>query len=390
MPDTVRVTSRQSWLSRLGKAVAGVVVGLAMIVAAFPLLWWNEGRAVHRARSLEEGANVVVSIRADSVSAANEGKLVHASALATTEETLTDPDFGIAGAAIRLSRIAETYQWREESSSQKRKKLGGGEETTTTYRYKKAWAREHVDSSSFHSPSGHENPAGLEWESRTLTARQVTFGAFTLPPEMVSKIGGSQARPVEESDEAKMQALGFRAADGGTFFKGRNPSDPEVGDVRVRFEVALPQTISIVAAQRGSSFETYQARAGSGILLLEDGEVSAAEMFEAARTANTITTWLLRGAGFLAMFIGLLLVVRPIAVAGSVVPLLGSLVGAGTGLLSFLVALALSLTTVGIAWIVYRPLLAAGLLVAAAGAMTLLMRRRRPKQVVPPPLPVAR
>jgi hypothetical protein len=155
----------------------------------------------------------------------------------------------------------------------------------------------------------------------------------------------------------------------------------------VRFEVTLPQTVTVVAAQRGTSFATYQAKAGSGILLLQEGPVSAAGMFEAAQTANTIKTWLLRGAGFLLMFFGLLLVVRPISVAGSVVPLLGSVLGAGTGLLSFLAAMALSLTTIGIAWIAYRPLLAVGLLVAATAAVALLLRRRRPKQIVPPPIP---
>jgi hypothetical protein len=58
MPDSVAVTTRESWLSRLGKAPAGLVIGLVMVVAAFPLLWWNEGRAVHRARSLQEGASL--------------------------------------------------------------------------------------------------------------------------------------------------------------------------------------------------------------------------------------------------------------------------------------------------------------------------------------------
>ncbi|RPJ74545.1 MAG: hypothetical protein EHM24_05900, partial [Acidobacteria bacterium] len=349
----------------------------------------NEGRAVHRARSLAEGASLVLSVPPVTVSATHEGKLVHVCALATTDETLKDPDFGISAAAIRLSRVAETYQWQEEASSRKRTKLGGGEETTTTYTYKKAWSSRHIDSATFHTPSGHENPPAVQWESTTVYPQRVAFGAFMLPPDLVSKIGGSEVREAEVSDEATMQARGFTPAEAGWFHSG-NPSDPQVGDVRVRFEVTRPQTVSIVAAQRGSSLEPYGAKGGSSILLLERGEVSAEAMFKAARTSNTITTWLLRGAGFLLMFIGLALILKPIAVIGSFVPHLGSLLGAGTGLLSFCLALAVSLATMSIAWIAYRPLAAVGLLAVGGVAVVLVLRRRRPKPVVPPPLPAGR
>ena len=108
-----------------------------------------------------------------------------------------------------------------ESSSKKRKKLGGGEETTTTYRYEKTWSPGHLDSSSFKSPGGHENPSSLQWRSRTVTSGRVTCGAFTLPPQLVDKIGGAAARPAEPEDVDKMRARGFALADGGVYYKGR-------------------------------------------------------------------------------------------------------------------------------------------------------------------------
>jgi hypothetical protein len=402
MPDTVTVTSSKSWFSRVLGAFAGVLVGLALIVASFPLIWWNEGRAVHRLRSLQEGASVVVDAAPDTVSPANEGKLVHLSGLATTDETLTDTDFGISAQAIRLSRIAETYQWAEHSSTKKRKKLGGGEETTTTYTYSKEWAGQRVDSSGFKSPSGHENPASLQWVPYSLSAQRVSLGAFTLPPDVASKIEGAQPRPAQASDVQSMAAEGFRQVEPGKFFKGRNPSDPQVGDVRVRYEVVLPQTISLVAVQRGSTFEAFHASAGSDVLLVEPGSVPAGQMFKAAIASNRILTWVLRVAGFLAMFLGFVLVLRPISVLGSVIPILGSLLGAGTGLIAFLVALTLSFTTMALAWLAYRPLLGGGLLVLAAASIALLVRAHRktkpvvtppavppaaPPPVVPPPIP---
>lgn len=386
MPDTVRVTTRQSLPSRIGGALVGILVGLVLFLAAFPLLWWNEGRAVHRARSLAEGASIVQDVPVDAVNAANEGKLVHLTGLATTDQQLTDEAFGVSATALRLSRVAETYQWREESKSEKRKKFGGSEETVTTYHYSRTWSSGHHDSSAFREPSGHENPASLAWESQALTADRVTCGAFTLGPDIVGKIGHSERRPIEEADTQALQAEGFRAAQG-MFYKGADPGNPAVGDVRVRFEVTKPQTVSLVAQQRGAGFAPYRAKAGSTILLVEEGEVPAGEMFAAARKANAITTWLVRLGGFLAMFLGLALVLRPISVIGSIVPLIGSVLGAGIGLLSFAGAAVLSLVTIAFAWLAYRPLVGGFLLVLAAGCVVLAMRSRRPKVVVPPPIP---
>lgn len=388
MSDQVTVTSRTSWFGRIGKAIVGVGIGLLMMLVAFPLLWWNEGRAVHRARSLAEGATIVVHVPIGKVDPGNEGKLIHLNGLATTEDTITDPDFGVSATAIRLARIAETYQWKEEKHSKKRKKLGGGEETSTTYSYKKTWSRTHIDSSDFHSPRGHENPASLVWESRTMTAPRVTLGAFTLSSDLVDKISHTRPRPIEDADEQNLRAAGFAVA-GNLFFKGRNPSDPQVGDVRVQFEVVEPRTVSIVAQQSGSSFRTYQAKAGSGILLLEEGDLAAAEMFKAAEAANTRTTWLVRLGGFVLMFIGLVLVLRPLSVLASVIPALGSVVGAGTGFLSFLMALVLAVATMALAWIAYRPLIGGSLLALVAGMLFLFLRgrRKKPAPVVPPPIP---
>jgi hypothetical protein len=387
VPDIVTVTSREGCLSRIGQSIAGVFVGLLLVLASFPLLWWNEGRAVHRARSLEEGAGAVIDVPADPVSPANDGKLVHLSGLAAADQPVTDPDFGISAQAIRLERVAETYQWRETSSTTKRKRLGGSEETVTTYKYEKTWSRSHIDSSSFREPAGHENPPSLQWEPRTMTAARVTCEAFVLSPELIGKIGGSTDRPVARGDDEKMRAAGFTSSEGHTFYR-RSPSNPLIGDVRVRFEVILPQTVSIVATQRGTTFEAYHAQAGSDILLLETGTVSAEEMFKSARTSNRILTWVLRAAGFLAMFLGFVLVLRPISVVGSVIPFVGSILAAGAGFVAFFCALALSLTTIALAWLAYRPLLGGGLLALAVASVVLLLRRRRqPRAVIPPPIP---
>ena len=88
-------------------------------------------------------------------------------------------------------------------------------------------------------------------------------------------------------------------------------------------------------------------------------------MFAAAERENTVITWLLRVGGFLLMCFGVSRIFRPLVVVADVVPFFGNLIGMGVGLVSFVVAAPLSLLTIAVAWVFYRPLLGIGLLLAA-------------------------
>lgn len=122
MPDRVSVTTRQGWGSRLSESIKSVRFGVVLFGVAFPLLFWNEGRVVRTAKSLEEGAGVVVSAGADSVSASNEGKLVHVSGFTKTDEVLDDEVFGISENAIQLVRATSRCisGWRSRAPRPKR------------------------------------------------------------------------------------------------------------------------------------------------------------------------------------------------------------------------------------------------------------------------------
>ena len=67
------------------------------------------------------------------------------------------------------------------------------------------------------------------------------------------------------------------------------------------------------------------------------------------------------------MLVGLNLILKPLPVLADVLPILGDILRVGTGIIAFLSAAILSLVTVAIAWVVYRPLLGIALLVLAAG-----------------------
>jgi len=131
--DRYTEVTKESWFKRLGNAFKGILFGFLLIGISFVLLFWNEGRAVKTMKTLKEGKGIVVPIRADKLDPENNGKLVHVTGKATTEEILEDSVFNVSIRAIKLKRVVQMYQWKEVVTSKTKKKLGGETETVKTY-----------------------------------------------------------------------------------------------------------------------------------------------------------------------------------------------------------------------------------------------------------------
>ena len=398
----VTETTRTSWITRLGDSFKGVLTGLAMFIAAFPLLFWNEGRAVATAKALAEGESNVVSLPSAAVDQANEGKLIHFTGKAETQDVLTDSIFGISLTGIRLERSVEMYQWEEESHSETRKKLGGGEETVTTYTYKLDWSSRPIDTGAFHDPKYQgTNTVLANFEDMTQWAPNVTFGAYTLPDFLKHSIGGSVSMNITSadvdipsiagslmlpSDEATRRFYyGDVSADqlvhaaGSTIYLGVNPGSPKVGDVRVSFKQTPPADISIIAQVIRDTFEPYTASNGYTFSKLSMGKASMAKMFEDAKSSNNIMAWVLRVIGILVVVAGIRAIFTPLEVLADVVPLVGNIVGAGVGIVAWLLGLAWSCIVIAVAWVRFRPIVAGCLLAAAVALVGFLFMKGRKK-----------
>ena len=381
----VTETTTESWGSRLGNSIKGVLFGLALFIGGFPVLFWNEGNSVKTARAIDEGEGACVSVESNAkVDAENDGKLVHMSGKADTQDVLSDGVFGVSATAIRLRREVEMYQWIEESHTTEKKKVGGSVEKTTTYTYKKDWSSHAINSGDF-KEAGHDNPGVIEFPGEEQYAANVSFGAFRLSEKQIHMIGSSRdfAFPTN-----------FTCALPRTQVKGKiiyvpntetrsNPlnnrdvaTQPRIGDMRVTFSVIYPHDISVIAKQKGDSFIDYTAKNGKKLNYLANEVKDAAAMFETARTNNAIMTWLIRLGGFLMMFFGLSAVFKPLSVLADVLPILGDIVGMGTGLVAGLISLVCSLITIAVAWIFFRPVLGILLLVAAGALIGLLVKKR--------------
>ncbi len=390
MAESYTKTTYQSWGDRIKDSFRGAIVGLILFVGAFPVLFWNEGRAVLRTQTLEEGEKVVLSIEADEIDWLYDDKLVHLTGKTATNETLSDDKFNVAVKnAIKLRRVVEMYQWQEESHIETREQFGGGSETITTYTYFKQWSSILNDSNKFQQPEGHQNPAYMPVKGETFVAKKVKLGLFSLSKNLINQMNNYQQLPITPEIFAKMQEKGVTHLDGkeiqlkqASFYIGNNPSFPEIGDLRIKFEWVKPELISVIAKQMGSKLMPYKTKAGGVIELFEYGEVTAQEMFEHAKMENIIITWFLRIIGFIMMFIGLNLLFEVLRMLAAVVPTIGNIIGILGGIFAFLVALVFSLITIAVAWLFYRPLLGLTILVIAGSLLVLILYFSKPKQSV--------
>lgn len=386
MSDQFREVTSVSWFGRIRNALIGVLVGLLLVVAMVAVLFWNEGRAVTTARSLAEGASAVVSVGADAIDTANDGRLIHVSGALATSEGLEDEDFGISAKGVRLVREVEMYQWVEHAKSESTTKLGGGEETVTTYSYTKEWQDRPVSSSEFKQPSGHENPS-MEIEGRSFQISEAKLGAFTLGEPVLDLLGNADKLSILPSQKAAIESVfaGSQrlSVSNGQIFLGASPAAPGVGDYRIGYQLVPLGDVSIIGQQEGAGVAAYQTEAGDELLMVDSGKVAAEKMFAEAVTANKIITWLLRAGCLLLLMLGFSLLLGPLGVLADVIPFVGSIVRMGTGLIAFVLALLVGTTTIAIAWFWYRPLLALGILAAGLALSFLLTKIGRRKAAAP-------
>lgn len=292
-------------------------VGVILFLGAFPLLFWNEQRAVRRYDALEEGESQVITI--DSLDPSNNGELVHFTAnLFNGGSNLTDSTFGIEclnADCLMLQRSTEMYQWDQNPDES----------------YRSEWF------GSINSPvdQGRKNPTSFRFPSQNFIANPMMAGAYELPSEIVNYVIQSRSPidvSVDQISDATLQQEatatnfgGFRFGNGteqnlvklpvipsvddinderisidvsvdqirdaifqkkatATYFGGfrfgtGTEQNPDIGDERISFLEIRPSEISVKAF-------VSESGKGGGILIYKTGNFSSAELFEKEKRRN--------------------------------------------------------------------------------------------------------
>ena len=411
--------------TRVGNSFLAIGTGFILFCIGTALLWWNEGRTVKTEKMLEEvGGSYVEMENPNKKDASLDGELICGSALATTEDSLSDKQFGVGAKAIALHRRVEYYQWVEDSKESSEDKLGGKEVTTTTYTYSKKWVSQPIESSEFKDPAyQNKNMVLTTIEESEQYAENVKFGAYQLNETLIHMISSregldlninedllkeldknaqvayerfygvkkSAKQTVEQlaettvlSDSAKAVADSLKAVNdsiiknavnkkdleyvhlaGNVLYFGRVPGSPEVGDVRVTFEKVVPAKVTVMAVVDGDSFKSFKAKNGKRFQRLVMGKKSGDEIIDIEKETNNMLLWVFRIFGVMLVIGGLKGIFGFLETVLKVVPFIANIFGWGVGVVCTILGLVWSLIVIAIAWLFYRPILGITLLVIA-------------------------
>lgn len=356
-------------MKRITNSFAGILGGFVFVVIGIVLLWWNEGNNVKNLKTTGEMDKVVVDVGSDSVDSNNDGKLIATHGKVINEQELVDSTFNVKVVSPIMKRVVEVYQWEENSSTD--------DDGNTTYSYNKVWDSELIDSSDFHD-KGKANPKTKMYDDEVYTSKDVGIGAFKLSSNQIETL--STKANYSDFDTETISKLNLTVS---THYltNSKNLENPNIGDTRISFVYNNSTELSVLAVQQGNTFVDFVSSAGKSVNRVMDGTHSGHEMINVIKSENNFLKWLLRFIGTILCIGGIGAILKPISAITSYIPILGSLVGAAVGLVSFVLGLALSLIIIAVAWIRFRPILGICLLaIVAALIVFLIMRSKKQKE----------
>jgi len=337
------------------------IVGIIMIIVGCGILFWNEGRAVKTAVSLEEGQrDITVPESLNVVFDENNGKLVLVSGKLNIQDALIDNDYGISINCVKLRRVVQVYQWYETEDQVNVETPDHDSHTQKSYSYATDWFEYHIDSSHFYNTLGHHNPHQDSWPANSTihTNSRVKIGNYLLGKDVKDMF--LDFKPFTSDKKTLAEGIKIYA---GLYYHSANLWRPEVGDYRVQFTYTGRdgEEFTVVGRQSGREIRPYRTESGEELLILHQGIRSAAEVFRTEHFNNKTSTWIYRLGGWMIMFLGLSCVSNLAEMIISEHYFLRQIFGPGIAPLQMSASIALTLAIIGVGWIWYRPLVGGAL-----------------------------
>lgn len=431
MVDKVTVSSHNSYGSRVGNSLKSILWWFLLVILSIVLLVRNEKEFVEKKAALDEWASIVQEAIIDQINSELDWSEIHVSwQTASDDETLKDDVFWVVTDNLKLIRTVEMYQWYEDEDTECHDNYWWSEDCETTYTYDTKWSETAIDSKNFYQTSNHENPAVREYESNEWVKNPITLGAYTLTDTFIDKLvnyrtinlseqeivtpekyknstveqvtqtvettettvednnnsylyGDSEENAAADTTEVTNTAEATNERfhiNGDQIYIWLDPTKPAVWDLRITFSSVKPWTVSVVWKQVNSELTSYTASNWRPIALLEEGSVTAADMFLHAQQANKNLTWLLRLLWLFLMFCGFAAMFKFIETIAKVLPFLANIIWVWTGLIALWLTLVVWFVTIWIAWIAVRPVIWISCLVVAAAWIFLLVKSKKNKK----------
>ena len=305
-----------------------------------------------------------------------QNHLAYVTGQARVRGSVTDPLTGVTAPVLRLVRNVQMFQWQEQESGT------SNASRVRHYDYYKAWSGTPVVSRSFHHSYGHENPS-FTILNQAFEA-DCTVGGQMVPGQLLNKVPAVvPLNPIPYSLNLYRLAEFTRAPChryNDEIYVGQNPPLPQVGDLRISYNVTPVGSLSIVAAEHGNSFTPYVVSDGDeAVYLIEFGKVPVERMFKDALNDNQLRLWGMRLLWWVVDWLGMVLLFYPIKAFTDAIPFLGQLAGFVIVVLCAAGAFFVNGIIIVAAWVYFRPLFAAVIfavmLLVGASALSVLRPR---------------
>ncbi len=382
MPDQFTETVTTGYGNRIVNSIKGVVIGGALFVASFGLLYWNEGRV-----DLSTIAKKAIAIPSDSVStdAATQGAFVSTSGVVKSDELIGDGLYLKPGPYLAVERRSEMYAWVEQSESKTTKNTGGSETTETTYTYTKEWTENPKDSAEFKYPEGHANPMKI-LDSSMSKVTAATIGAYTFDTGTVEWPSYEQL-PLSDQTVELDSLVSLPNADYLFMNQGEGTGtyqSPNVGDIRFSYHVLKSGLNGTIFGTRNTGvIEPYVDAQGNALYRIFAG--TREQGIATLHAEYTMMLWILRFLGFILMWVGLSALFAPISVFLDILPVFGAISRSLVGLIAGAVSLVLTTITILVSMIAHNLIaLIIALTLAIAGMIACIIMWKKKKMASAP------
>ncbi len=151
-----------------------------------------------------------------------------------------DPDLGITAPVVALLRNVAMYQWQEHCS---------GDDCS----YALGWSTQHIDSTKFHTPAGHENKRPPFFNARFI-AGELRLGDVTIDPAILMAQHPPVDYPIASSALPPNLAATFSVADG-LLYAGGDPAHPTAGMLRISYRIVPAGDVDVSGLLRDNRLE---------------------------------------------------------------------------------------------------------------------------------------
>ncbi|MFC1655986.1 TMEM43 family protein [Patescibacteria group bacterium] len=308
---------------RLVGSIGLLLVGVLVFIGSLVILYYSEGRtdysiladkAIELEGEVDEEAFVFVTDGLNSL------------------ERLGDDLYLEPGDYIAFNRTIEMFAWVEDKHT---------DEGDDYYTYDTKWVDEVPNSSEFDQPRHHENTTKA-FDSIRETVSEGKVGKYELDMKKVRLPGLSPHKVSEEIIDSYLYIDSVSDGDKDYIFDGYGEyGDPEIGDVRISYSVLEPiDEVTVFGRPDGDKLRQHHGEKESGLYRVFEG--TKYDAISTLKGEYKAAGWMGRIFGFIVMWIGLMLILKPLSVSLEVIPFVANLGKSTLAVIAFVTALILT------------------------------------------------